>query len=392
MVRYILNFLFLLVFINLIFDTVPSGECSQGLNKNIKEGDSALSREKLREIEERIRSYKERLNREKAKEFSVLSEMNGLNNRLNALRSRINDLRKRLKDTESNISKTEKEKEVLRQDIEKRRMWLKTRLRNISRYGYMKEVDLLFQSSDMGELLRNLRYLEMLSVYEKRMLDSLRSDMETLLRKDRELKALKEEQRKTLDSIRAEEKEVFLKQKEKSYILAYVKKRKDFYEKMIRELNEAAKELNRIIKEAEKHDVKDTGFLSKRGRLIWPVNGSLKIPYGYHKDPDTGVPIFRSGIHIMADEDGVKAVYKGNVSYVGELRGYGKVIILTHGGGYYSVYANLSEIFLKQGDIILEGQLLGKTGESAILEGKGLYFEIRYKGKPLDPLQWLRRR
>ncbi len=385
MLRYLLNFLFLLI---VTFYISSSGESSQ--KGNDEKGKSPA--ERLKEIEEKIKSYEERLKSERAKEFSVLSEMNELNRRLNGLRARISDLKKRLKTTEDNILRTEMEIKSIKRDIDQRRNYLKVKLRNISRYGYLKEMNFLFQASDTGELLRNLRYLEMLSNYERRMIQRLKEDLDVLEKKGIELRALKDTEKKTLESIKTEEKEVLLKQKEKAYLLAYVKNKKDFYKKMIRELNESRRELERIIKESERLEGKDTGFLSKRGRLIWPVRGRLKVPYGYHKDPDTGVPVFRSGIHIMTDEDDVKAVYKGKVSYVGELKGYGKVIILSHGGYYHSVYANLSEIFFKQGDIILEGQSIGRTGESEILEGRGLYFEIRYKGKPLDPVQWLRRR
>ncbi len=387
--RHLLNLLFLLM---VIFYFSSTGESSQkGSGESRKEHISSPA-ERLREIEEKIKSYEERLKSEKAKEFSVLSEMNELTRRLNILRARISDLKKRLRMTENNILMTEREMKSIKENIDKRRNYLKIKLRNISRYGYLKEMNFLFQASDTGELLRYLRYLEMLSDYERRMIQRFREDMDALEKKGIELKALKDTEKKTLESIKAEEREVLLKQREKTYLLAYVKNKKDFYEKMIRELNESRRELERIIKESERFEEKDTGFLSKRGRLIWPVRGRLKVPYGYHKDPDTGVPVFRSGIHIMTDEDDVKAVYKGKVAYVGELKGYGKVIILSHGGNYHSVYANLSEIFFKQGDIILEGQSIGRTGESEILEGRGLYFEIRYKGKPLDPMQWLRRR
>jgi septal ring factor EnvC (AmiA/AmiB activator) len=64
-------------------------------------------------------------------------------------------------------------------------------------------------------------------------------------------------------------------------------------------------------------------------------------------------------------------------------------VVVSHGGSYHTLYGNLSKIFLENGAIIKEGEAIGDVGESTALGTSGLYFEIRYKGKPLDPQQWL---
>jgi len=73
-------------------------------------------------------------------------------------------------------------------------------------------------------------------------------------------------------------------------------------------------------------------------------------------------------------------------------KGFGQLIIINHGSGYHTLYGNLAEIFSKVGDIIRENQVIGKVGTSGVISGPGMYFEIRYKGKPLDPAQWLKKR
>jgi septal ring factor EnvC (AmiA/AmiB activator) len=66
-------------------------------------------------------------------------------------------------------------------------------------------------------------------------------------------------------------------------------------------------------------------------------------------------------------------------------------LIIDHGSGYHSLYGNLSEIFLNTGDILIEGTVVGKIGKSELLTFHTLYFEIRHKGKPVDPAEWLGR-
>jgi septal ring factor EnvC (AmiA/AmiB activator) len=118
----------------------------------------------------------------------------------------------------------------------------------------------------------------------------------------------------------------------------------------------------------------------------------VAIKYGSQLDPVFNLPVFRSGVHIKAASAApVKAVNQGKVVFADEFKGYGQMVILSHGDGYHTLYGNLSRIFTKNGSIIKEDQQLGEVGDSDALGSHGLYFEIRYRGKPLDPQQWLKK-
>lgn len=76
------------------------------------------------------------------------------------------------------------------------------------------------------------------------------------------------------------------------------------------------------------------------------------------------------------------------MAYSGKLRGYGKVIILDHGGGYLSLVGQACELFKKEGEEVREGDLIGLTGGGPWID-EGIYFEIRKHGKYEDPLAWI---
>jgi septal ring factor EnvC (AmiA/AmiB activator) len=80
------------------------------------------------------------------------------------------------------------------------------------------------------------------------------------------------------------------------------------------------------------------------------------------------------------------------VIYRGWLRGYGNLIILDHGAGYYTLYAHASELLVGEGEWVTAGQSIARVGETGSLTGPRLYFEVRYQGRPEDPEQWLKRR
>jgi septal ring factor EnvC (AmiA/AmiB activator) len=84
-------------------------------------------------------------------------------------------------------------------------------------------------------------------------------------------------------------------------------------------------------------------------------------------------------------------VFEGNVLYTGALEGYGNLIILGHGKDYHTLYGHLDEIIATVGKRVRPGQIIGRTGDTGSLVGEALYFEIRYKGKPIEPTTWFQR-
>jgi len=101
------------------------------------------------------------------------------------------------------------------------------------------------------------------------------------------------------------------------------------------------------------------------------------------------------GIDISVKQgENPKAIAGGRVVYSGKFDGYGNMLIIDHGNDFHSLYGNLSEMTIQKNSLLVEGMDVGQINDSTKNSAPGpvLYFEIRYKGKPLDPLKWLQRR
>ncbi|MBI5781338.1 MAG: peptidoglycan DD-metalloendopeptidase family protein [Rhodocyclales bacterium] len=123
-----------------------------------------------------------------------------------------------------------------------------------------------------------------------------------------------------------------------------------------------------------------------RGRLGWPVQGSVQGRFGASR-PEGGT---WRGVFIAAGAgQPVRAVADGMVAYADWLRGYGNLIILDHGGGYLTVYANADTLLREPQQRVQAGEMIATTGTSGNMGRSGLYFEIRHNGEPLDPLRWI---
>jgi len=128
-------------------------------------------------------------------------------------------------------------------------------------------------------------------------------------------------------------------------------------------------------------------FAARRGRLPWPLAG--KVAVGFGSSDDSGRAI--SGIVVAATAGAeVRAVSHGRVAYADWLKGYGLILILDHGDGYMSLYGYNESLLKDVGDWVDGGEAIATAGASGGRRSAGLYFELRARGKPLDPRGWLK--
>ncbi len=347
-----------------------------------------------KKIKKEIKEQKEKIEKVERRERSILAELEKIGKDLSTVEADLRKYRRRLKNTELQIAKVEADISLNRGTIERQREWIKRKLRAMQKNRYPGDFLLLLSGTDdFSQLMKSWKNLEYIALYENRILNGYKENLKGLQDKEKQLKVLRSELVKNTEKVRVKETELTGKKQNKVEVLASVRKEKSSYEKMLKELKEASRRLYEIIQRSDKDTYRAKGFSGMRGKLPWPVNGKVAIPYGSSRDPQFNTPVFRSGIFIQTgDDSSAKAVHAGKVVFAEWFKGYGQLMIVNHGNGYHTLYGSLSEIFSKVGDIINSGQVIGRVGDSGVLNAPGLYFEVRYKGKPLDPLQWLKRR
>ena len=131
-----------------------------------------------------------------------------------------------------------------------------------------------------------------------------------------------------------------------------------------------------------------SGFEKLKGNLVWPANGKILKKYG---DSRAG-ELKWMGLLIRSKNQQVKAIAKGDIVLATELSGYGFIIAIDHGDGYISLYGNNRDNLKKVGDRVYAGELIAYTDSDSYQLDGALYFEIRHKGKSVNPSKWLRKR
>jgi murein hydrolase activator len=361
---------------------------------------ASTPQDEYKKIQKDIKIQKQKIEAAKRRESSILTDIENTNKQLNKVERDLRKYRSSLAVTESKIAAVENEIFRNRRAIEKMREWIKRKLRVMHKSGTNKEIVMLFMSADdISHVMRAGKYLQLIAAYEHGLLETYKDTLESLIENEKQLISLKKQLIVNREKVQREENALSQKKSQRENLLASVKREKSANARMLREMESSSRELLEIIRESEraqkeKEETFSSGtFASLKGKLPWPADGKIAIRYGSQKDPQFNTPIFRSGTYIESNRDAVaRAVHAGKVVFAEWFKGYGQLVIVNHGNGYHTLYGSLSEIFTKVGDIIKGKQPVGRVGSSGIVNSPGLYFELRFKGKPLDPMQWLHKR
>lgn len=363
----------------------------------IKEKQKALG-----EVQRRIRQERARADVARQKEESLLAELEATDRTLAVKRQELRRLDARLQRLEGELKDLEGNLGQVSRRLTAQQEAAALRLRTLYRLVATGPGPLLDPEDEARA--RAARALRALTVSDLRLIGEYGAHAERLATRQEEV----ERHRLELQALRREgEREraaIHREAERRRDLLARVRDDRATHERMARELEEARRRLEVLIRElgrkaaaarppAGAPAAPGVGFGALRGQLPWPAAGRIAAGFGRQVHPRFGTETQRNGVDIEAEEGSqIQAVYAGTVLYSGWFKGYGNLIILDHGHGYSTVYAHASEILVQEGERVSQGQVIGRVGETGSLDGPRLYFEVRAQGRPEDPQQWLRHR
>lgn len=363
---------------------------------------------KLQQTQKRLKEEREKAAEARARETSLLAELEQIERRLAEKQAEVARLDKRIRRAQADIVALRSEIGKLEGQRSGQEEALARRLRAMYRvHAQGGALPVILSGDDPVTRATAVRHLTSLAALDARLIREYRGTSEKLAdRKGRE-EARQRELAGLFADAQREQAEVDREAAKRRTLLAKVRDERAYHERMVGELTEASRRLEAFIRELQAKQRKlakvpppkgaveppGVGFGTLRGRLPWPTDGRIVTAFGAQVHPRFGTRTFRNGVDIEAAEGkDVAAVYAGHVIYTGWFKGYGNLIILDHGNEYYTLYAHIAEIEAKEGDDVRQGQRIGTVGDTGSLAGPRLYFEVRYQGKPQDPVEWLRQR
>ena len=250
---------------------------------------------------------------------------------------------------------------------------------------------------DPAAVPRQLRYAGYVSQAAAAQLAAYRGGLDELERIGRDAQERRNRLRVVEQESRADRARLLAQQRERKQVLARVQGEVRASRREMKVLRADETRLSRLIEEIGRVFVRverepepqsrRTAFASLRGKLSLPVRGELTGRFGAPR----GAGIEAKGVFIRAPEGRpVKAIAAGQVAFADWMRGFGNLLIVDHGDGYLSIYANNESLLKQVGENVTAGESVATTGSSGGNEETGLYFEIRHLGRAFDPLRWVR--
>jgi murein hydrolase activator len=369
--------------------------------------------EELRGIKNEIREKKLLLNKTRKVETKVSGELEQIGKNLKEKTASLATLERELKGVESVLERTQKEIEVVKGDADRKKQQISLRLSSLYKAGAIGAVRVFFSSESFPQMTENLRYMQAVLDNDKSLFVeyNVRIERLKLLKASLERDVTRKEKIKV--NIEAKKQEIEEEKKKKGAYLLSLREDKKIYLASLKELEANAKRLQAMVERLEAKSRKsytgkkgnkavtgggpvlppmpDTGFGALKGRLTLPAKGEIIGRFGRHKHPEFNSFTVSNGISIAAAlGTDVHAVYEGQVIFADYFKGYGNMVIVDHGGGFFSLYAHAAKIMKKVGANVASHEVVASVGDVDSSKGAMLYFEIRYQGKPVDPAPWFR--
>ncbi|MBI5475961.1 MAG: peptidoglycan DD-metalloendopeptidase family protein [Ignavibacteriales bacterium] len=378
--------------------------CFTGVfGKNMNDQDIQKKQTQIEKLRKEIDKFEEKIKESSKKEKSSIELLSNFDRQSILLKKLILKLKEREKDLQGEITLTKKTIEELGGQLSSLKQHYAGYVSTVYKFGKTYDLELLLSSKSFNQLLIRSEYLRRFS--DQRQKDIVRIDnKKTLMETQHEILGKQlVEQKNILAEKQKEETRLTAKTKKRKTLLVEIRRDKRNYKKEIDRRKQDVKELEQIItklieedrinrtKNEKNVDVPaGTGFLSRRGKLRWPVNqGRVTTRFGSQQHPTLHTVTQNTGIDISVNAGtDVYAVAEGDVSKIHWLPSYGNLLILNHRDGFRTVYAHLSEITVNEGDVVKEGSRIGVSGES--ITGSIVHFEIYKERDKLDPELWLK--
>lgn len=352
---------------------------------------NAQEQSDLESIQQQIKNKQAQINQQ-------LEAAKKLQDNLKLVEIQIAESAKKLNKTEMSLDNNQQQLGVLRKQqkgylasLEQQKSVLAKQIRSAYMTGNYDFAKMLLNQQDAANFERTITYYQYLNKARKSQIDSFNLLVENLQKvnaklidNQSELEQLKGKQLEQQQALKAN-------QIEREGTLIAMQSAIESEEVKIAQLQINEKNLlealTRAQQKLDQKDVKLSGLSALKGRLLIPAKGNLRKMFGRFRQGQ----IKWKGVVINGTAgDSVIAIHHAKVLYSDWLRGFGLVTVLDHGDGFMSLYGHNQALLKQAGEAVQAGEAIALLGQSGGQSRPNLYFEIRHKGKPINPISWLK--
>lgn len=373
---------------------------------------SEATREELQELKGRIESLKKELDTTKEAHSEAADALKKSEQAISETKRKLYDISRQQSNSRQSLQALQQEQAGLNLTLREQQQRLEKQFYQQYTSDQQGYLQIILSGRDPNAVTRDLHYFSYLARARAETIAAMRKNLDRVAALNEktattlaEISALKEEQEKQRQQLESEKRErkTVLQQ-----LAGKIKMQRGEISKLKRDekrLTDLVERLARIVPAKPKRktpsstpgptrknealpspSLGDGAFAALKGKLNLPVRGDVVNRFGSSRE-DSGVSW--KGLFIRAGEGSeVKAIASGTVVFADWLRGFGNLLIVDHGDGFMSLYGNNQSLLKSVGDEVSPGDSIAAVGNSGGNAEAGLYFEMRHRSKPFDPLSW----
>lgn len=364
-----------------------------------KEAEIAKAKEEKKSLQSGLTNVKELKKQLEASKTDLANYITELDANLADIQAKIAELKEMISKKEQEIEDKTKELEDAVAVQEAQYEAMKSRIKFMYEKGDTLYLELFFGSDSFGDMLNKADYIEMLSAYDRKMLDEYvaQSEYVALCKEGlEEEKGVLEEAKKSVEAEEASLNELIAAKEQEINAVSYDIKNKEAaiaeYEADIAAQNETIAALEKAVAEEKAKLAAEQGRKYDGGIFAWPAPSYTRISddYGYRIHPILGVQQFHNGIDMAAPGGSpILAAYDGTVVAAAYSNSMGNYIMIDHGDSLYTIYMHASALYVSKGQEVSKGQKIAAVGSTGRSTGNHLHFSVRKSGSYVNPHSYL---
>lgn len=349
------------------------------------------NKQKLQQVQKEIGATSRKIKEKKAIEHSALQNLDELNRNIHKKDSQVQQLSEALERLKYEMASTQKNAALYAEIVQRTRQNVEKRLRALYITGEVGAVRMFFSDASPAVIAENNEFLQRISMHDKEIMLEYRKQVTKFESERKELEEQKKRYTTTLNQQKEQKLNLAAAKREQAALISEIRHDNNKLENLLTELKERSHAIKGLVDSLEQQKSRaftpKGSFASLKGSLNWPSSGALRSGFGVHKHKQFGSQVKTNGLEIVAmPGTSIRAIWQGKVVFAAPFKGYGNMLILDHGEKYYSLYANVAQLKHQTGDIVKAQDIIATAGFE---EADNYYFEIRHRGTPLNPTQWL---
>lgn len=348
---------------------------------------------KLEKLQKSIAKVQQHLKGTQKKRSHVITELKTLEVEISKNSLKLKELKNKISNNRHRERKLKDELKQLNKQLGEQRAALSEQIRAAYSMGHQQNLKMLLNQQDPSQAGRTQAYFNYLNRARQQQIGLFLSTFELKKQAEVELNKTLETQNRLLstqkDKKRQRQKQRFQRQK----LLTELSKKIENQESTLSSLESSRgrienllKSLGELLADIPTSPSENRPFLSLKGKMPWPVKGRFINKFG---QPKNYGDLTWNGVLIKTDlGTPVQVISHGRVAFSDWLQGFGFIIIVDHGDGYMSLYGHNESLFKQMGDWVQAGEVIATAGDSGGQPTSGVYFEIRSRGKPVNPSKW----